>query len=380
MRRALGITIVVALVAGACSTVTVIETTSTSSTTTTSTTTTTTAATTTTVQMEVVGAAGAPELEELIRALYTSPGATDVPQAAKVSIAVFDEVDQVAVVEAGEDVTFAVADPTWRVVGGWWPSLGIDSSLGTFPKIVAVVGSDARPGHDPLGAQADSIHFVAFDENGSVSVLGLPRDSYVPVPGVGTTKATNSLRKGGPDVMMETFTDLTGLEFDGYLLTGFEGFTGLIGVLGGLDIDVPLDLNDRWAKAYIDAGRQILSPSDALAFARVRKTISGGDFTRKKHGGLALIAAASMVQAGGPGGVIDLVEQANDLYFTDLSAEEVLLLMGAIFQADLSAATNVVAPGYVDTTSGGASIVRLRDEAYELFEDLQDGRIDIESE
>ena len=92
--------------------------------------------------MEVVGAAGAPELEELIRALYTSPGATDVPQAAKVSIAVFDEVDQVAVVEAGEDVTFAVADPTWRVVGGWWPSLGIDSSLGTFPKIVAVVGSD----------------------------------------------------------------------------------------------------------------------------------------------------------------------------------------------------------------------------------------------
>lgn len=330
--------------------------------------------------MEVLGATGVPELEQLVHSFYASPHSSSVPLTATVSIAAFDESSRIAVVEAEDDVTFAVADPTWRVVGGWWPSLGMEPSLGTFPKIVAVVGSDARPGHDPLGAQADSIHFVGFDEAGAVSVLGLPRDSWVPVPGIGNTKATNSLLKGGPELMMETFTDLTGLEFDGYLLTGFEGFTGLIEVLGGLDIDVPLDLNDRWAKAYIDAGRQILSPDDALAFARVRKTISGGDFTRKKHGGLALMAAAAMVQAGGPGGVTDLLGQAEELYSTDLSAEEVLLLIGAILQADIVTANNVVAPGYVDTTSGGASIVRLRDEAYELFEDLRDGRIDINSE
>jgi LCP family protein required for cell wall assembly len=327
--------------------------------------------------MELFGTDSDPELEELIRDFYELPEGSEatVPEKARASVGMFDEESRVAVIEAGEDVTLAVADPIWRVVGGWWPSLGIQPSLGTFPKIVAVIGSDARPGHDPLRAQADSIHFVVLDETGVASILGLPRDSWVPVPGFGNQKATSSLVKGGPEVMMQTFSDLTQLEFDGYLLTGFEGFTGLIGVLGGLDIDVPLDLNDRWAKAYIDAGRQILSAADALAFTRVRKTLRGGDFARKKNGGLALIAAAAMVEARGIGAVPLLMEQSRDLYYTDMSAEMMVLLAAAIISIDPAQITNVVAAGYVDTTSGGASIVRLEEEAYEAFEDLADGRL-----
>ena len=216
---------------------------------------------------------------------------------------------------------------------------------------------------------------MGLDAPGSASVLGLPRDSFVPIPGFGTQKATNSLRLGGPELTVETLSDVTQIEFDGYVLTGFEGFTALIGVLGGLDIDVPLDLNDKWAKAYIDAGRQVLSAADALAFARVRKTISGGDFTRKKHGGMALIAAAAMVQAMGIGAVPQLMEQSSDFYYTDMSAEELLLFFGAIITVDTAQITNVVAAGYVDTTTGGASIVRLKDEAYETFADLADGRL-----
>ena len=133
---------------------------------------------------------------------------------------------------------------------------------------------------------------------------------------------------------------------------------------------------DRWAQAYLDAGPQTLSPEDALAFTRVRKTIEGGDFTRKKHGGMALIAAATMVQGMGVGALPGTMDMASGLYSTDLSAEEALLLAAAIIRADLANASNVVAPGSVDTTSGGASIVRLHDEAYVLFEDLADGKLD----
>jgi len=377
----LAITIVLALVAAACSSDAGTDTTTTSSITTTSTTssTTTTVAptTTTTIQMEVLGAQNDPELEQLIREAYELPEGSEatLPETATVSVGMFDEETAVAVIEAGEDVTLAVADPVWRVVGGWWPSLGIEQSLGTFPKIVAVIGSDARPGHDPLRSQADSIHFVGLDAPGSASVLGLPRDSFVPIPGFGTQKATNSLRLGGPELTVQTLSDVTEIEFDGYVVTGFEGFTGLIGVLGGLDIDVPLKLADKWAKAYIDAGRQLLSPGDALAFTRTRKTISGGDFTRKKHGGMALIAAAAMVQAMGIGAVPQLMEQSSGLYYTDMPAEEMLLFVGALMTVDTTQITNVVAAGYVDTTSGGASIVRLKDEAYETFADLADGRL-----
>jgi len=378
----LAITIVLALMAAACSSDADPDSTTTSSTatTTTSTSTTTTTiapTTTTTVPMEVLGTHNEPELELLIREFYELPEGSEatVPESASASIGRFDEESWVAVVEAGDDVTLAVADPVWRIVGGWWPSLGLEPELGTFPKFVTVIGSDARPGHDPLRSQGDSIHFVGLDAPGSASILGLPRDTWAPFPGLGNQKTTSALLRGGPDVMMEGLSDLTQIEFDGYVLTGFEGFTALIGVLGGLDIDVPLKLADKWADAYIDAGRQVLSPADALAFARVRKTISGGDFTRKKHGGMALIAATAMVQVMGIGAVPQLMEKSSGFYYTDMSAEEILLFVGALITVDTAEITNVVAAGYVDTTSGGASIVRLKDEAYETFDDLADGRL-----
>ena len=106
-----------------------------------------------------------------------------------------------------------------------------------------------------------------------------------------------SLNVGGPEGMMRTFTDLTGAEFDGYLLTGFAGFQDMIGVLGGLEIDVPRALQDRHAKASIAAGLQLLGASDALAFSRVRKALPDGDLGRQLNGGLALMAAVGMVQA-----------------------------------------------------------------------------------
>jgi LCP family protein required for cell wall assembly len=189
-------------------------------------------------------------------------------------------------------------------------------------------------------------------------------------------KITSSLTRGGPELTLQALSEASGIVFDGYLLTGFEGFTGLIEVLGGLEIDVPVDLADRWAGAYIDAGEQTLSPADALAFARVRKTISGGDFTRKYHGGLALIAAATMVKTMGAEAIPGLLESSAGLYWTDLNHEETLLLVASIVWADVASATNVVADGYVDTTSGGASIVRLTDSAYALFEDMQDGELE----
>jgi LCP family protein required for cell wall assembly len=338
-------------------------------------TTTTPPTTTTTAPMEFSGTENDPGLEALVRDLYESDERTET--SAQAAIGQFDEETQVAVVEAGDDVTLAVADPNWRLVGGWWPSINEEPSLGTFPKFVLVIGSDARPGHDPLGALGDSLHIVAMDGTGASTILGLPRDSWIDVPGYGNQKATNSLLKGGPELVVESISNLTEIEFDGYLLTAFEGFTGLIDVLGGLDIDVPISMADKWSKAYLDAGRQILSATDALAFVRTRKTISGGDFTRKKHGGMALAAAASMVRGMGMGAVPALMEMSSDLYFTDMSAEDALLLTASIVAVDPNATTIAVAPGYVDTTSGGASIVRLYDEAYEVFEDVRtDGSLD----
>jgi LCP family protein required for cell wall assembly len=366
-------------------------TTTTSSTSTT--TTTTTIPTTTTTLLSVGGDGVDPELTALIRALYALPAGADQvaapasviegfgaavdavgPAAATGYVGTMGE-ERVAVIEAGEDFTLAVADPEWRIVGGWWPSHQVAAELGGFPKTVAVVGSDARPNEDRERTRADSIHFVVLDGSGSAAVVGLPRDSWVPIPGAGSTKVNAALAMGGPEMMMNTFTELTGAEFDGYLLTGFAGFQSMIEVLGGLEIDVPRALNDRSAKASIEAGLQMLSASDALAFTRVRKALPDGDFGRQANGGLALIAGAAMVKALGPVAVPTLIEQTWDLYSTDMNAENLLTLAVAITQVDPTQASNVVAAGSPGQ-AGAASVVFLQDSAFDTFEDMLDGHLE----
>jgi len=366
-------------------------TTTTSSTSTT--TTTTTIPTTTTTLLSVGGEGVDPELTELVRALYALPaGVGQVaapasviegfgaaidpigPSVATGYVGIMGEA-RVAVIEAGEDITLAVADPDWRIVGGWWPSHQVTAELGGFPKTVAVVGSDARPNEDRERTRADSIHFVVLGGDGSAAVVGLPRDSWVPISGAGSTKVNAALAMGGPEMMMDTFTELTGAEFDGYLLTGFAGFQSMIEVLGGLEIDVPRALNDRSAKASIEAGLQMLSASDALAFTRVRKALPDGDFGRQANGGLALIAGAAMVKALGPVAVPALIEQTWDMYSTDMDPENLLTLAVAITQVDPAQANNVVAAGSPGQ-AGAASVVFLQDSAFDTFEDMLDGHLE----
>jgi len=363
-------------------------------TTSTTTTTTTTIPTTTTTLLPVEGEGVDPDLIALVRALYELPAgevtmaapktvidafraaadATD-PTLATAHIGVMTDGPRVAVVEAGEDITLAVGDPDWRVVGGWWPSHQVAAQLGKFPRTVAVVGSDARPKEDRETARSDSIHFVTLDGEGSAAIVGLPRDSWVTIPGSGNTKVNAALNFGGPDLMMETFSELTGADFDGYLLTGFAGFQGMIDVLGGLEIDVPRALNDRSAKAAIEAGLQILAAPDALAFTRVRKALPDGDFGRQANGGLALMAAAGMLRAMGVTSIPDLMERSWDMYSTDINAQELLTLAAAITRVAPDQVSNVVAAGSPGM-AGRASVVFLADSAYETFEDMRDGRID----
>ncbi len=197
-------------------------------------------------------------------------------------------------------------------------------------------------------------------------MVGLPRDSWVPIDGGSKGKVNSSLYYGGLEGMMRTFTDLTGAEFDGYLLTGFRGLSGH-------------DQRARWprdrhsprpaatdsAKAALEAGLQVLGSGDALAFSRVRKALPDGDFGRQLNGGLALMAAANMVQAMGPSAIPDLIERSWDMYSTDLTPEELLTLAAAIIRVDLAKTTNVVAAGSAGS-AGRASVVyltgrRLRD-------------------
>jgi polyisoprenyl-teichoic acid--peptidoglycan teichoic acid transferase len=312
--------------------------------------------------------------QEVLSAI--DPGEIVAPREGEASVAAFAD-QQMAVVVLGQDTFLAVEDATgWRIIGGEWPSLDIDGYFGKGPRHVAVIGSDARPGQDVASSRADSIHFVALDGQEAGAIVGLPRDSFVPLPGRGRSKITNSLSIGGPEMLMGALEDLTGLSFEGYVMTGFAGFEAMLGeVLGGVSVDVPFAINDRWAHVDLGSGLQMLDGAQALGFARARKTVDGGDFTRSEHQGMLLIAAAGVVKSAGLLAIPELMELSEPHLVTNLTPEQLLTFSAMAASADLDEIDNLVAPGSPGS-AGGASVVFLHDSAADLWADLADGTLE----
>ena len=310
------------------------------------------------------------------------PEASECSQVGAASIASLGET-KVAAAIVGDDAIYGVDDGSgYRIVAVRLSDTGPASSplsgfawYGPVPKVVVAVGSDARPGEDPGRSRADSIHLLALDGMGHGGVLGIPRDSWVRIAGGGMSKINASLSTGGPAVMLQTVADVTGLNLDGYVITGFTGFQEMIGnVLGGVDLDLPFPIDDASAGADLSAGPQYLNGPDALALARARKSLPGGDLTRQSNGGLLLLAALSSVQAYGPLHLPTLISESARWMSTDLTAAELLAFSALALDTPVADIGNHVAPGRIGS-AGSASVVYLTESAPSFYVDLADGSL-----
>ncbi len=107
---------------------------------------------------------------------------------------------------------------------GYAPSL-----TGNKPIVLLVVGSGARLGDDIQHSLADSIHVVSINpDKHKATIIGIPRDSWVDIPGHGTNKINASLVEGGPDLLIQTVESISGLKIDYYALTTFWGLDAVV--------------------------------------------------------------------------------------------------------------------------------------------------------
>jgi LCP family protein required for cell wall assembly len=281
----------------------------------------------------------------------------------------------IAVVTSGKDVTLAVAAPKWRVVGGWWPSIGLSAPSVGGVRRVLVVGSDARPGQAVDRSRGDSLHIVGFDGHGGGGVLGIPRDSYVPLATGGRGKINSALTFGGPVGLQRTVTSLTGVRLEGYLITGFGGFEKLINGIGRLPVKAPVAVRDVMSGANVRAGVNNLNGPQALAYGRARHAVAGGDFGRSANQGRIIMAAAGFAKLLGPAKLPGILGKAAPNIATNLSAEQVLTLAAGVFVTNPGKVNNRVAIGGFGMTSDGQSIVLLDANARRMFADIRDGNL-----
>lgn len=239
---------------------------------------------------------------------------------------------------------------------------------------VLVVGSDARPGYDPRSGNADSIHLVGVNPaTRRGTILGIPRDAWVEVPGVGNRKITTALATGGPDLLARTVEHLTGLPVDYYAVTGFAGLRAIVDELGGLDVHVDEPMNDPYSGARFSRGWHHMDGGAVLAFARNRHDVPAGDFSRSLNQGKVLLAALAKMRAevGDDDGIDRWVGVLLRHAVVDTGLGTLRGLAALARRLDPAGLRNEVLPGRVGWAPGGQSVVYLDPRAAAIFEDLR---------
>jgi polyisoprenyl-teichoic acid--peptidoglycan teichoic acid transferase len=249
--------------------------------------------------------------------------------------------------------------------------------------VVLTVGSDSGApkfgrGGSMESGRADALQLVVLDAAKRRGViLSFPRDSYVPIPGHGTNKINAAMAFGGPPLLVATFERLTGLTIDYYALTSFDGLTDMVNEVGGVRVNVDMNLRDHFAGAFLNKGRRKLTGGQALAYARARKTLPGGDFDRSRHQGQLLLGGLGTFQqqvAENPARVMTWLGVLRDEVRTDVPFPELLRLALLATKVPPSSIKNLPVPGAAGM-AGGASVVHLQPSAYSLFARIRAGQL-----
>ncbi len=236
-----------------------------------------------------------------------------------------------------------------------------------------VMGSDMgpwRPG-SVLGGRADAMHLVSVvPSSRTVSILSFPRDSYVAVPGMGSTRINASLTRG-PDTAVATVEGLTGIEIDDWIVTGMSAFVRGVDEFGGVEMDVPQRV--RVDNNVVDPGVQRLDGTGSLVYGRDRKSRSDGDFGRNRAQAEVLAAMHAEVLARDPSPVelAGLVRDLRRYTVTSITPGRMAVLAGLAMEIDPADVVRRQASGR-NANRGGAAVVVLTGEAEALIADLRD--------
>lgn len=139
---------------------------------------------------------------------------------------------------------------------------------------VLLIGADQRPGEPKFNT--DSLILVTIDpKSAQVSLLSIPRDTRVSIPGHTDIKINGVAPLTDLDTLVDVVADLAGIPVAGYIQTNFNGFKKIIDTLGGITVEVEKDMyyetgDDEDGYINLKKGLQELDGSQALQYARFR--------------------------------------------------------------------------------------------------------------
>lgn len=180
-------------------------------------------------------------------------------------------------------------------------SLNIEAWDGEDRFTILLMGIDARPSQGANGLyRTDTMMVISLDPNANrIGIMSIPRDTYVEIPGYNSLQRVNTaymlgnLQEPGygPQLAMQTIQYNFGIRINEYMLVDFNAFISVIDEIGGIDVYVEREINDRtypdmnygYEPFYISAGQHHLDGATALKYARSRHTSDDIDRGRRQQ-------------------------------------------------------------------------------------------------
>jgi LCP family protein required for cell wall assembly len=163
--------------------------------------------------------------------------------------------------------------------------IGGHSAPAGSPMTILVVGSDNRSnlkqpndkqsfgsGSQVAGQRSDTIILLRVDpKSAQASIMSIPRDLWVDIPGKSSKQRINTAFDNGPDLLVQAIHQDIGIQVDHYIEVNFDSFRQIVNSVGGIKQYFPTRAKDVMSGLSVPApGCYTLTGDQALGFVRSR--------------------------------------------------------------------------------------------------------------
>lgn len=201
------------------------------------------------------------------------------------------------------------------------------------PFYVLLLGTDSsleriKSGDFGSAFRSDSMILARINpKNKKVALLSIPRDTKVNLGEHGEQKINAAHAFGGPSLAVKTVSELTGVPISHYAEIDFDGFSSVVDALGGIEVNVPMQIDDDMAGGHVDSGLQTLNGEQALIMCRSRHNYDdygNGDALRTANQRLVLSAIAQKLLSADPISMANTVTKLTEAVLTDMDVAQIV--------------------------------------------------------
>ncbi len=229
------------------------------------------------------------------------------------------------------------------------------------PVSVLVLGTELAPGYAGPNL-TDSMMVMALDPSAhSASMLSVPRDLWLNIPGFGYQRINTALENVGVAGAELTVEKYVGVPIEYYAVVSYPALVKLVNDVGGITVNVPYNIDDtcypntaenKCTTFRLSAGVQHLDGATALKFARERHVFRDGDIQRQRDQQLVLLALKqALLQPRNLLKLPTIISDMQNLVQTNLPYADIPLLVREALQLPRSS----IHSGVFDYTSGAVS-------------------------